>query len=81
MKIAFLKLIPAEGADPEQYLIVYSDPEHISGPFMNTGEQMSENDLRFELAKRGITPTEIDDLINKARYLAEEAKSKEPHGQ
>ena len=79
MKIAFLKLIPAEGADPEQYLIVYSDPEHISGPFMNTGEQMSENDLRFELAKRGITPTEIDDLINKARYLAEEAKSKEPH--
>jgi hypothetical protein len=79
MKIAFLKLIPAEGADPEQFLIVYSDPEHIFGPFMNTGEQMSENDLRFELAKRGITPTEIDDLLNKARYLAENAKSKEPH--
>ena len=78
MKIAFLKLIPAEGADPERYLIVYSDPEHISGPFMNTGEQMSENDLRFELAKRGITPTEIDDLISKARNLAEEAKSQEP---
>jgi hypothetical protein len=42
MKIAFLKLIPAEGSDPEQFLIVYFDPEHISGPFMNTGEQMSE---------------------------------------
>ena len=79
MKIALLKLIPAVGAEPEKFLIVYADPQQISGPYMNMGEQMYENDLRFELAKRGITPTEIDDLIKKAREVSEQDKSKKPH--
>jgi len=74
-----LKLIPAVGAEPEKFLFVYADRQQISGPYMNMGEEMSENDLRFELAKRGITPTEIDDLIKKAREVSEQEKSKKPH--
>ena len=39
----------------------------LQNPFMSTGEPMSEEEIRAELAKAGLPPGKIEELIAKAR--------------
>jgi len=60
-------VVKIRGKDPEVFWIVWLDSQLPPKGFMKTSQDMSEAELRAELAKMGRTEVEIDSLIQQAR--------------
>ena len=60
-------VIKVAGTEPEQFFIAWLDSQLPKGSFMKTGEPMPEAEMREELRKMGISKTDSDGLIQKAR--------------
>ena len=59
-----------KGIEPEQFFIFLRNTEGSKGPFMRTSDFLSEDELRADLANRGITNAEIESLIEHAPLLS-----------
>ncbi len=61
-------VVKVGGVEPERFLVVGMDSDLPPGKaFMKTGNPMSEDDIRKKLEKAGVSKSEIDALILKAR--------------
>jgi hypothetical protein len=59
-----------KGIEPEQFFIFLITTHGTTGPFMRTSDFLSEDDLRTDLANRGIPEAEIESLIERAPILS-----------
>ena len=50
----------------DEFMLAFMNSQ-FNNPFMRTGEPMSEEDMRAELGKMGLSPTRIEELIAKAK--------------
>ena len=60
-------VVKVAGADPEVFWIVWVDSQLPKDNFMATSQNLTESDVRTELAKMGHTDSEINSLIKNAR--------------
>jgi hypothetical protein len=61
-------VIKIKGMKPERFIIAGLDLNFPQGkPFMKTSVELSEEELRKELASRGMPRAEIESAIKKAR--------------
>ncbi len=60
-------VVKVKGADPEVFWIIWVDSALPKGSFMKTTQDLTEGELRTELAKMGRTEAEINSLIQQAR--------------
>lgn len=68
MAIESWRIAAVKGSDPEQFIVVGLDLAHRQGePFMKTSKPMTEEELRKELASRGMSKIEIEASIASAR--------------
>jgi hypothetical protein len=56
-----------KGIEPEQFFIFLVRIDGSKGPFLRTSDFFSEEELRSELASKGSTEAEINNLIERAR--------------
>jgi hypothetical protein len=56
-----------KGIDPEEFFIFLMRADGSKGSLMRTSDFFSEEELRSELATRGSTEEEINNLIERAR--------------
>lgn len=61
-------VVKVAGSNPEKFIIAGLDPQDN---FTRTGEGMTEEELRAELERQGISPKGIDQLIANARNNAQ----------
>ena len=59
-----------KGIKPERFFIFLINTQGTTGPFMRTSDFLSEDELRTDLANRGITEAEIEFLIEHAPILS-----------
>lgn len=60
-------VVKVGGADPEVFWVVWEDSQLPNESFMKTSQNLTESELRTELAKMERTESEINSLIKKAR--------------
>ena len=68
MAIKDWRIATVKGADPEQFIVVGLALAHQQGePFMKTSRPMTEEEIRKELATRGMSKVEVEAAISFAR--------------
>ena len=60
-------VVKVRGADPEVFWIVWIDFQLPNKSFMKTSQNLTESEVRTELAKMGHTESETNSLIKNAR--------------
>jgi hypothetical protein len=60
-------VIKVRGVEPEVFWIVWMDSQLPINSFIKTSQNLTEDDVRAELAEMGINKTGIDALIKRAR--------------
>jgi hypothetical protein len=60
-------VIKVRGSDPEVFWVVWMDSTLPKGGYMKSSQNLAESGVREELAKMGISKTDADALIQRAR--------------
>jgi hypothetical protein len=62
-------VVKIAGAEPEVFWIVWANPKPPTprGLFLRTSNNLSESELRIQLATMGLVEARIDELVQQAR--------------
>jgi hypothetical protein len=61
------RVVKVKGVQPETFWIVWEDSALPKGSMFNTSSNLTETEVRAELAKCGLIAADIDSLIESAR--------------
>lgn len=60
-------VVKVAGAEPEVFWVIWFDSKMPATSFMETSQNLTEGEVRSELAKMGRAESEIDSLVRQAR--------------